>query len=489
MNKKILWISLAFLILYSTPQLLRDVYLDGNLIGFTTYFHERSAENLLQGQFYDNLSFGGRPYTYPPGFHVLLALLMPIGKYLVPLFGAIGIVVCYFFSKQIGLSEKEATLASVFLGIIPGFFYLSSHINPRLPALVALVAAFYFLQKTEMRDKLAAALLLSFVFLLHPLVGFTGLVFGAVLFNKNKIAIPYAIALGAFALWFIPFTYANGLPMPSEFYSNYSELQRGVQYFIYETGTAGDSVGIIMLAIAAFGLFKVSGKEERTIARWFVLAVVAALVLGNRLDEQILFPTAILMSIVISRHLADFEKSFNLNKFIARSKLKMLFSVYCIGLVAAVFINMTTFMPYQNDYHALQWIKLNTPQDAVVASAWELGHWVTGIAERKNIIDAYAEYAPEIDERYKDVQNIFFSSDVDEVLPILRKYNITYIYYRVTELNHCSGLPFLTRSGYLDTVFQEASADGRSTSLVFKIEYSGTNAKQDLCSSLIASSK
>ncbi|HDD72669.1 MAG TPA: hypothetical protein ENG00_01095 [Candidatus Aenigmarchaeota archaeon] len=46
------------------------------IVGFPTFYHRRIAEEIISGNFdwYDDLSFGGRPYTYPPLFSFSLAL-------------------------------------------------------------------------------------------------------------------------------------------------------------------------------------------------------------------------------------------------------------------------------------------------------------------------------------------------------------------------------------------------------------------------------
>ena len=485
MNKKILYLMLFFLVLYSIPQATRDVFDNGNLIGFTTYYHYRMAENLLQGTEYDTLSFGGRPYTYPPGFHILLAMFMPIAKYLVPLFGALGILVCYLFAKEIDFSDKEALLAASLLGVIPGYVYLSSHINPRLPALVTLVGVFYLLMKNKVWQSFYASLMLTFVGIMHPLVGGIGFVFGGTMFRNKKIVTPLLIALLLFSIWFVPFISHFGWPHPAAFYGNYTELKRGLNYFIYETGTASDSIGLIMLIIAAYGFFRTKTKKENMVSLWFLLGILAALLLGNRLDEQILFPTALLTSLVLSRHAGEFLSSFNLSRFFNMRVWRTLFIVYIIALAAGMTISMTLSLPYSSDQAVLSWVSNNTPNDSVVLASWEVGHWVTEIGKRKNMIDAYAEYAPDIDERYADEKTMLYSSDINEVLATMKKYNITYVYYRTGKIDECSGFPFLTRTtGYFDKKAESTSRDGKTTSIIYKVDYTGHAPKDDLCTRL-----
>ena len=38
-------------------------------------------------------------------------------------------------------------------------------------------------------------------------------------------------------------------------------------------------------------------------------------------------------------------------------------------------------------FHALDWMKNNTPEDAVVASWWDYGYWISTMGERATVTD------------------------------------------------------------------------------------------------------
>jgi dolichyl-diphosphooligosaccharide--protein glycosyltransferase len=54
----------------------------------------------------------------------------------------------------------------------------------------------------------------------------------------------------------------------------------------------------------------------------------------------------------------------------------------------------------------MQWIKENTPEDAVVASWWDYGYWITTLGERRSI----ADNATLIDWRIKQMAQVFLST-------------------------------------------------------------------------------
>jgi len=56
--------------------------------------------------------------------------------------------------------------------------------------------------------------------------------------------------------------------------------------------------------------------------------------------------------------------------------------------VPPVIFTGATSNPPTNDWlETLEWIKLNTPENAVIASWWDYGYWITTISERTTIVD------------------------------------------------------------------------------------------------------
>jgi len=477
--KRLLMLLVFFFLFFSAAQFLRPFIDNPSMIGSTTYFHYRSAELLANGQSYDPLSFGGRDYTYPPGFHYLLALTLAIWPILLPVIGVLGIALCYYFARKLGFTDEEALFSSAMLGFIPGFIYLAGHLNPRLPALVFLVLSFALLMKKSTKAKVLAGLSLSAVLYFHPLVGAIGIAFGAILFRKRlrDLAFPYCLALALFFLWFLPFIASNGLPQAAHFYSQYIELQSGIQFFVWENALVSDSISLLMLLTAIYGLFAIRDKETKFVKEWLILSVIAALIFGNRLNEQLLFPVALLAGKVITSYWSKLVKMARLDFLDYRWwKVLLLTYIALVGVLAAG--SLLLFPPSADEYSVMTWINLNTPQEAIVFAPWFEGHWVSGIAMRKNVIDAYAEYAPNIDERFRDTKQVFFGSDIGAAMDALKKYNASYIYYRLGQENteFCSGFSYLTGYGYFDLVFNQ----GRS--YVFKIDYSGKSEPARLCS-------
>lgn len=71
---------------------------------------------------------------------------------------------------------------------------------------------------------------------------------------------------------------------------------------------------------------------------------------------------------------------------------------------------------------AMQWLRESTPEDAVVASWWDYGYWITTLGERRSI----ADNATLIDWRIKQMAQVFLSTP-DEAWKILQEMDADYI--------------------------------------------------------------
>ena len=86
-------------------------------------------------------------------------------------------------------------------------------------------------------------------------------------------------------------------------------------------------------------------------------------------------------------------------------------------------LNGGTTYPVSPDWlEALEWIKLNTPTNSVVASWWDYGYWITTLTDRSTINDN----ATLIDSRIKQMAQIFVSSP-DESWQMLKEMNADYL--------------------------------------------------------------
>jgi dolichyl-diphosphooligosaccharide---protein glycosyltransferase len=82
-----------------------------------------------------------------------------------------------------------------------------------------------------------------------------------------------------------------------------------------------------------------------------------------------------------------------------------------------------TSNPPTNDWlDALEWIKLNTPENAIIASWWDYGYWITTMSERTTLIDN----STLIDSRIKNVAKMLMSTPNDS-WNMLKETNADYV--------------------------------------------------------------
>jgi dolichyl-diphosphooligosaccharide--protein glycosyltransferase len=94
-------------------------------------------------------------------------------------------------------------------------------------------------------------------------------------------------------------------------------------------------------------------------------------------------------------------------------------------------LNGGTVYPAGNDWpETLEWIKMNTPHDAVIASWWDYGYWITTMSERTTLADNATIDSKQI----KNIAKIFLNSP-DESWNMLREMNVDYVVVFVAAQN------------------------------------------------------
>jgi uncharacterized membrane protein len=87
-----------------------------------------------------------------------------------------------------------------------------------------------------------------------------------------------------------------------------------------------------------------------------------------------------------------------------------------------------TKSPPHDDIKALEWIKNNTREKAVVLGRVEEGFLINYVAKRKNVADQNFLMINNIDQRYNDINLLFTLRLKSEAVRLLNDYNIDYIF-------------------------------------------------------------
>ena len=93
------------------------------------------------------------------------------------------------------------------------------------------------------------------------------------------------------------------------------------------------------------------------------------------------------------------------------------------GDMPATIFTGGTMNPASNDWlDSLEWVKLNTPTNAVVAAWWDYGYWISTMAERTTL----ADNSTLIDSRIKQIAEIFLSNP-NSAWNSLNEMNVDYV--------------------------------------------------------------
>jgi dolichyl-diphosphooligosaccharide--protein glycosyltransferase len=150
---------------------------------------------------------------------------------------------------------------------------------------------------------------------------------------------------------------------------------------------------------------------------------------------SLIFLTSIGLSILI-KEIFKINLSKKKNYSLKISSITILFILFTIPLVypttsnwinsvdfPPTILNGGTSYPPSNDWlETLEWIKLNTPEDSVVASWWDYGYWISTVAERTTLIDN----ATLSDWQIARVAAIFMSTP-DEAWNLLTDWDVDYV--------------------------------------------------------------
>lgn len=408
---------------FSAPSVIRWSTGNPTYIGVPTYMHERISQYILDGTFNgtDPLSFGGRPYTYQPLFSYGMAAvglfvgLKAASVIYVSFFGAISVVFFYLFVRRYA-DRLLALVASLLLILIPGQIFLNSHISTRAPGVALGLAALYlFTSKTGNKNLISGLLLgVSFLFHFEPAVVFLGILLLYSLVHKHDLknfAVVALISVAIFLVWFIPFYMKFGIPEYNLLHQAYRDTRYSLESptlaNFFQEFEPGRYLDFFVVALAALGFY----LTRDNFIRYTMIFILILSLAFERFMLYLPFAVALCMLFGLRR---IFSKKYAL--------LLAVMIIYMAFFGAREILFMANDYPIVQQYEAYTWLKDNTPPNATVLSDWQWGHWIEGLADRKTFMDGYAEYAPDVNNRFLELQKFFKDCTVPE------GYGISYVY-------------------------------------------------------------
>jgi dolichyl-diphosphooligosaccharide---protein glycosyltransferase len=110
-----------------------------------------------------------------------------------------------------------------------------------------------------------------------------------------------------------------------------------------------------------------------------------------------------------------------------------------------IYTGGTTFPPTNDWLETLEWIKLNTPEDAIIASWWDYGYFITTLSERTTIVDNATLSTKKIEKMAQ-----MLMSSPDESWYMLKEMNADYVvtFFAATDIgSNSSETPLYVQGG------------------------------------------
>ena len=424
MNKKLLIFLLIILVLTLGIRLTFSLS-KKHPAGIDSYYHMRMGQSFPE----DNLSYGGRDYFYPPGIHTTLSfinLLIPmpwIAKILPAILAALSVVTVFFLTKQI-YNEKIALIASILLSFIPVFLWKTiTLMNINFVLFLFPLSALFLINKRKLYLAITATVLAFF----SPAM-FAVLFILFLLKNRQEkyLIIYFSIIFVILALlWFSSFV--------NIYFSR--SLPSGLKNLLYPSLTFSQilyrlSPFIFLLPIILFVFVNKAHKIEGFFKqfRFFV----------KKFDKNILIPWTfifILGFFLIEPDRALSFLSIPLSIFSAKlifklqnkrilffaSSISVIFITIFFGILSLNSLSWTVIQP--SEYNALYFLR-KTPENSTILASEPEGHLITGIGQRKNVMDGNLLNAPNITSRYSHTKRMFQYQNKS----LLNKYSIDFVY-------------------------------------------------------------
>jgi len=423
LSVNILIVAFLSLIILALPIMLRGSSIPP---GKEPYLLERLSNEFIQHgkQNFDELSYSGRPYAYPIAQTAMLAPAKALGNLsasiILPIIlGMLSIILFYLIIYLRFNDKKLAIISSIILLLSPSVIYSFSYIKEfTFPTFITLLAIYLLL-----RNKLK---FLAYILLIStPLFGIEHAVIALLLLfvmhnKKEKLnaIIPASLIIISLLLVYLPILLKHGFPEIPGF------EQHNPLFSIFSDLGSKFGISLFIIFLAFFGLKEI-WKEKYAYGK-FYLALIAILILLIIQPKFVIYATFIFASLaaigIIALIKANWESKIIKELTILILVLGLLFSTI------SFLNNYKSLNPTPAEISSLEFLNKETEKDSVVLSHYTNGVWINSIALRKNIMDDEFFYAPDINSRYSDMQEIFNSRNLNRISSLLEKYKVSYIY-------------------------------------------------------------
>lgn len=383
-----------------------------------------SNEFLLHGrQAQDTLSYSGRTYTYPLGTVMVAAYLKAAGFsfifLILPfLLGIFTAGIFYAIIKNLRQDKKIAFIATIILLLSPAFIYTFVFLKEFTIPIFLAIAACYLLIKKKVLPAYILLALMPFFGLEHFIIALAIIMLTRTPEHKTKATLAAIITLLLGIALYLPLLLQFGLPEITTF------EQHNPLFKIFSDFGSRFGISIFIIFLAFFGL-KDLWKEKYTHSRLY--AALAIIILLTIIKASFIIYATFLLAL-----LAALGILYLLNtRWESKTIQDLTIFILILGLLfsAASFLNnYKSAQPSPEIIESLQFLSQLSSPDDIILSHYTYGIWLNSISLRKNVMDEKTLFAPEINERFQDTEEIFQSRNLERTQTLLKKYQISYIY-------------------------------------------------------------
>ncbi|MGV8087257.1 MAG: hypothetical protein ACP5N1_06525 [Candidatus Woesearchaeota archaeon] len=452
--KPFVWLVLIFLLVLG---IRLYVAFETPLLNYEAYFNLRQTEDIKNTGFplyEDNLSYGGKTQLFAPLNHYILAafsLIIPIeivGKILPNIIAAMIIFIVYYLSLKITKNTKISLFTSFMSGFIPIYFIDINRVSINYLAILLIFTIVYCLLKLSERKYVDYALILMFLLVLTTPLAFVliiGLLLYLVLLKLENFAIEMKeleiiLFFTFLVFWVNLLIYKNAFlihgllvvwkNIPMQILANFF----GNIGFIQSLG-AISIIPIVFGVYAFYAAFHLDRSKEILIL--IALGMSTFILLWFKLLDIVtgfmfLSITLVILTAYSLKRFDDFISKSKIHKYdkLLMGALIVLFIITTIPSILYI-VNNPDFGPSNtpslSDVEALNWAKENLPKTACIASGLDEGNMVAYFGERKNIMDTNFLLTPRIDQRLKDINELYTTAFETRSIDILNEYNAKYL--------------------------------------------------------------
>jgi len=435
-----------------------------------SYYILKNIENVKEKYahvVYDPLSYSGRESVGSPLLYYILApvSVIPYGiKILTSIMIATLVLITYLAAKEITKDKTAQIVAASISGFTPIIIRETlNKISPYTIALPLLFFALYCFIKMERGFYLNLFILTTAILaVLHPLAILlaSGLavylllaaVEGIVVTKAKKEVILFTILfvsiieLAVYKEAFI----INGV---NAIWNNTPMVIRGEYFRNIEIKDILVQTGIVTIVLGGIGRFLAITKETSHAFLTFSSTILATSTLLFFKVMNFNTGVTILGIAMATMAAAGFERTTQYLRLTKADKAKHIIKPAIVLAILATLIVPSYTQAEQamaqavtpQEKEALLHIKTTAAAHEVVAASPEEGHYITSIAERRNVMDTNFMLAPEINERYNDLTRLFTTISGKRAREVFREYNVSLIYFsdKTKRIYNESQIPYI----------------------------------------------